>query len=155
MSSEEHQMDLYNYLTFDAEFPDDSEWDERDNLISPGGRVVARFIKESLINRCFSCSEIKQHSFYGWEFGGCDSSVSFWCLVQSGGRGPFSWLLIFEQETSPHYGLLGSEPNPGFMELLAKIHAIVSSDKRFKNISWYNRSDYENNWHYRAKSSPQ
>ena len=33
-------MDSRDLVTFDADFPDDAQWDEQGNLVVPGGQAI-------------------------------------------------------------------------------------------------------------------
>ena len=62
-------MNAYRgFVTFDADFPDDSEWNEKGDLLVPRGRAIAEELRAELRLRGCSCTEVNQHSFYGWSF---------------------------------------------------------------------------------------
>jgi hypothetical protein len=46
-----------NFVTFDSDSLDDSEWDEDDNLVVPGGRAVLTAVANYLTQQGFACSD--------------------------------------------------------------------------------------------------
>jgi hypothetical protein len=143
-------MDRRDFVTFDAEFPDDAQWDEQGNALVPGGRAVAEAIKDKLQERAVSCSDVAQHSFYGWAFDVKSENSRVWCLLQTGD----AWLLLLEERKSLMKRFFGSSNTAGFDSLQMKIHDILTGDRRFSNILWYTKSDYESGKKERAHRSP-
>src|SRR5262245_13034023 len=96
----ERLMSIRNYLTVEAAFPDDTKWDDAGNNILPGGKCVGERVAELLETAGFRCTELVQHSFYGWGFEAMNDTLRVWCLIQDGGLDPGSWLFIFEPRQS-------------------------------------------------------
>lgn len=142
----------HDRATFSAEFPDDSQWDDQGTEIVPGGRTIAQTIRERLLEQGVSCSDLDQHSFYGWTF---DVSVSAikWCLIIT--TAAEGWMIQFEQEKSLLSRVFGNSDSDTFTQLLPIVHHILTSDTRFSNILWHTRSDYEGGKQNRARHSPQ
>lgn len=143
-------MDRRDFVTFDADFPDDAQWDERGNLLVPGGRAIAEAIKDKLQQVGVTCSDVVQHSFYGWAFYATFENSNIWCLLQVGD----AWLLTLEEQKSLMSRLFGSRKTAGFDRLQTMIHNILTGDNRFSNVLWYTRADYESGKKERARPSP-
>jgi len=132
-------MGIRNFVTFDAEFPDDSQWDEQGNLLIPGGKNIAEFFRRQLQEKGFSCSDTSQHSHYGWAFDAVSEKIQVWCLLQTYD----TWLLILEQKKSIVHRLFGSHNNSSFDVFQDKIQEILTMDRRFSKVLWYTRGDFE------------
>ena len=89
-------MDIRTFVTFNADFPDDAEWDENGLPLVPGGKGITLRIGELLCSQSHECLHVEQHSFYGWRFNVRVLGVLFVCLVQ----GYEPWLLTCEEEGS-------------------------------------------------------
>lgn len=132
-------MERRNFVTFDADFPDDTQWNEYGDLLIPGGRIIAKAICEKLQERGVICSEVYQHSYYGWAFDANIDNFRVWCLLQVGN----AWLFSFEEQKPLTSRLLGLSNTTGFDNFQMKVHDILTGDKRFSNVLWYTRADYE------------
>jgi hypothetical protein len=143
-------MDLRNFVTFEAQFPDDAVWNEAGKPLVPAGHGIAIAFQVRLKERGFKCSEPKQHKFYGWSFEALSERVCIWLLFQGGGP----WLLIAEPKRSILAQFFGRGRGPDFEESLGILHEILRSDKRFSNARWFTRSEYERGKEGRASSSP-
>jgi hypothetical protein len=152
-------MDRRDFVTFDADFPDDAQWDEQDNPVLPGGRLVAEAIREKLQIAGVSCSAVSQHSFYGWAFDANAENAKVSYLLQAGegwlpGGLLCNWLLRLEPQESLLRRWFGPFNSAGFESLQTKVHDILTGDKRFSKVLWYTRADYESGKKERANSSP-
>jgi hypothetical protein len=136
-------MNLRNHVNFESDLPDDAAWDDSDNLIVPGGRSVATHIHSELSRQGYSCTSVLQHSFYGWEFTAGNSVISLWCLLQSGGRGEQSWLLLFEQRRSLLGRVFGENDDTAVREFANVIQSLLTNSAHFSNVRWYSKSEYE------------
>lgn len=141
-----HRREL---VTFDAEFPDDAQWDEQGHVVVPGGRLIAEAIKDQLQGSAF-CSNVSQYSFYGWAFDVTCEDTRVWCLLQTGD----AWLLLLEPQESLMRRLFTSSSFTGFAKLQTKVRDILTVDKRFSNVLWYTRAEYERGEKSRARHSP-
>jgi hypothetical protein len=136
-------MRIRNFITFHADFPDDSKWDEHDNCVIPGGRTLAQALLESLKNRGCNCSTVSQHSFYGWTFEAWYNNVKIWCLLQGGD----DWFLLLEPRPSLAGRLAAASTAAAVHEFQNRLHACLTGDDRFSKILWYRKQDYESrNW---------
>lgn len=131
-------MDSRDLVTFDADFPDDAQWDEQGNLVVPGGQAIAEAIKSQLQEEGIFCSDVYQHSWYGWAFDVTFENTKAWCLLQVVDK----CILQLEQQKSLISRLFGPSNTAGFDALKAKVHNILTGDKRFSNVLWYSRADY-------------
>ncbi len=143
-------MKLRDLVTFDANFPDDAQWDGHGNLLVPGGRAAAEAIRARLQQAGVSCSAVSLHSFYGWGFHANSEQERVWCLLQAGE----GYLLTLDLERSMIARLFGPAKPPGFVKLQSKIHNIFMSDDRFSNVLWYTKADYDSGKKERAHNSP-
>ena len=133
-------MIVRDFVTFDAEFPEDDEWDDEGNLLVPGGKAIAVVIRDQLNQRNFSCTEVVQHSFYGWSFHTRCESMTIWCVLSAPDDG---WLLQIVPPITSMRRLLGSNEKAVFECFQDRIHAVLSADNRFSHVFWHTRSDYE------------
>lgn len=129
------------HATFDADFPDDGEWDSDGTPLKPPGESVTSVIRAALIGRGIRCSDILQRCFYGWEFN-CDvEGTTFLCVVQT--YAVDQWLLICEPRRSVWRKLFSQQD----VDMLAAgsntMHNVLTSDTRFTNVRWYYREQFE------------
>ena len=127
-----------NFITFDADLPDDSQWDAREVLLVPGGRTIAQVLHEFLCKRGYLCSDVAQHSFYGWVFGASNKTGFVRCLVQY----PGPWLLMCEKSVSFLDRLFRRTPEPAPQEFLDTVYDVLSTDRRFSKVRWFTRDDF-------------
>jgi hypothetical protein len=132
-------MSLRDLVTFKSEFPDDAQWDDRKNLLVPGGQSIADAIRSQLEEKGIACTEVTQHSFHGWGFQATVAGLVVWCLVQGG----HEWFLRLEQRRSLLQTLLGPDYWARFARLQDHIQAIMMADNRFSNVLWHATRDYE------------
>jgi hypothetical protein len=126
-------------VVFDAEFEDDSAWDENDNLLVPGGSSIATLIRDSLCGRGFDCLKIAQHKFYGWRFDVRDGGALLECILQAGDP----WLMISQKKRPTLWDSFSSSDSVVLQRLVSSISEILLSDSRFVNVRWFTRKDYE------------
>jgi hypothetical protein len=135
-------MVVRNYATVVTEFADDGEWDDSGNMRIPGGRQVGAHFREMLRRHGFPCSELSQHSFYGWEFVATTDTVAIWCLIQPGHLGADSWLFILDRKTSLIRRLIRSD-EASFKESLITIHNILINDRKVSRVLWHTQDEYD------------
>ena len=140
-------MTVRSFVTFQADFPDDAKWDESGNLIVPGGRAILSCISSALERNGITCSDPKQHSFYGWEFDADCREVRVWCLIQA------KWLFLTKARRSLADVVLWRKHEEEHREFLKVVHAVLHGDPRFGVVRWFTRQEYEsfptvgvNNW---------
>lgn len=129
---------MKNYLQFMADFPEDASWDNRGNLLVPGGLGVCLFLVSGLRGLAVDCSDPKQHSFYGWSFTARAGVGGAWVLLQGG----LPWLLICEPRRRLLSGVFGQTTELGCEKLLQTVDEIVRSDSRITEKAWYNEAEY-------------
>ena len=128
-------MDVRNYLTFVAEFPDDGD-QLRDEAPVPAGRNVAEAIAAALRQPDRPKPVVHQHSFYGWHF----QCGPYWCLLQC----PDSWLLVVEDRSSVIRRWTNRSKNAGeLQDFLDAIHQALRADARFSEMRWCSIDEYE------------
>jgi hypothetical protein len=130
------------FVTFTADFPDDASWDDRGNLLVPGGRTIAAVLATALRLAGSSCTDVVQHSFYGWTFDvTCDNIKCRFVLAD--GDAEMEWLLQIEGRLS----LLGLSFRRSSCDDIrscqVRVHEILHNDIRFSNVLWHTREDYE------------
>jgi len=129
---------MKNFVTFNADFPDDSEWTESGGLLVPEGREVADFISSALSRRGLDCSSPEQHSFYGWAFE-VNTGTRFRCVLQFADP----WLLICDSRVSLKDRLLGRRHHKEHKTVLDAINSVLQRDARFSAVKWFTREGYE------------
>lgn len=136
-------LDLRNLMTFETDIPNDDVWDGHGNLVTPGGRAVCEHIISRLNDSGLSCTDIRQHSFYGWDFTIGNGILTLRCIIQAGANGHQSWLLTFDERSGIFRRVFGASRDSGFSELLAQIQDVLSCDSRFSNVLRYAENDYD------------
>jgi hypothetical protein len=129
---------MRTFVEFDATFPDDSQWDANDNLITPGGRALIEWLRESLQASGFECHVVVQKSFYGWQFQVVAGGTISQCVLQHGSL----WLLICEPEVPPLRHLIQGSNSDSQQSLLFAINAILKQDSRVTHLQWFSRKEY-------------
>lgn len=127
-----------NYATFEADVPEDAEWDESENLIVPGGRNLMTAFAEQLQRKGWRCSAPEQHSFYGWTFEVATPSGTVEVLIQF----PEPWLLLLVRPQTFFQKLLGRLDHRVEESLLEAVHEILATDPRISNLRWWSHEDY-------------
>ncbi len=127
-----------NYVTFLADFPDDSEWTEAGDLVTPRGKVVAEAIAAKLAGESVECSQPKPYSFYGWAFE-AGSKTRARCVIQY----LEPWLLICNHLPTVADRLLGRRAEAGLQEFLGALAQALQGDSRFSSVKWFTREEYE------------
>ena len=127
------------FVTFEADFHDDSEFSSSGEISIPAGRGLGQALANALELQNFKVSEWVQYEFYAWQATAELAGRKCWILLQGGQP----WLLIAEDRT----GLLERihKSKTSFLEVLMAIDAALKEHKIFSNISWFTRSEYENN----------
>jgi hypothetical protein len=132
----ERSAPVKNYLTFEADFPDDAQWSSSGDLLVPPGRGVAEAVGAGLKARDIPMGEVSQHESFGWAF----SAEPYWCLLQYPGH----WLAIVEDYSSlVHKVLRRATTAADFETFLKTFHDVLASDPRISNIHGYTRTEYE------------
>ena len=132
-------MNIRTFVTFQADFPDDSQWDEDQNLLVAGGWTVATWLSQRLERSGCECSDVAQQSFYGWRFDACMDKQVIRCILQGGDP----WLMICEARVSRMRRLMGLEDRAPLRDLLVAVHQVLAGDSRFSVIRWLTREEYE------------
>lgn len=127
------------FVTFEADFPEDWEWDPKGNLVVPGGLGVARAIVSAIRSTGSSATEPVQHSFYGWSFEFASGSVAVWSVLQY----PGPWLLQVEPRRKGLARLVKWSFPADFERVLETLHGLLSADRRFSRLQWFTRNEYE------------
>jgi hypothetical protein len=132
-------MNTRNFVTFEADFPDESQWAEDGSPLVPDGQSVARVLVQALVNAGLTVSELSQHSFYGWAWEANLRKRKAWCLLQGGDP----WLLIVEQRGGMLERLLRGEESAELEEVLTVVDEAMKGDTRFSAVQWFTRQEYE------------
>jgi hypothetical protein len=151
MKSSVTTMDRLNVVSFSADFPDDSKWDEQGTEIVPGGQAITQTIKAQLQQQGISSSDIEQHSTYGWAFHALVDDSKIWVLVAAAEGG---WLVQLVPRHMVIRRLLGRPETAGFETIQRNLHDILAEDKRFFGIKWYTKADYDHRNERAARDSP-
>ncbi|MEO7319468.1 MAG: hypothetical protein ABIZ56_10805, partial [Chthoniobacteraceae bacterium] len=80
------------FATFICDSPDEPEFSHggTGDLIRPGGRELADYIRLTLAHCGVTVSDLDQHEYYGWAFTATPSNVPVFCLLQ----GSDPWILL-------------------------------------------------------------
>jgi hypothetical protein len=132
-------MNLKSFLTFEANLSADEQWDEDENLIVPGGRLVSEAICEAVRNMGMRASTPEQHSFYSWSFDIQSGRCRVWCVLQGGKP----WLL----QTEPRRSVFDVPSCKRFeaehRAVLDSLNSILSTDPRFSDANSFTKDEYE------------
>ena len=134
-------MILRNYVTFTASCSDDAVWDENGNIRVPGGQNVSELLQIRLRKSGYTCTNAVRHHFYGWSFEVAGARGTVWCLVQSGGMGPESWLLICEPRSPGR--LFKWRRLSALADVVKALDQNFKDDERISDVLWYTRDEYE------------
>jgi hypothetical protein len=130
---------IRNFCSFNADFPDDSQENERDDIEIPAGRNLAAALVESLRGSGVQVSDPYQHSFYGWAVDIRTDKCTIQCLIQN----PQPWLLIVEARRSLGDRMTGKRHDGALSQALHTIQQAMNTDPRFTPIGWYTRQEFE------------
>jgi len=144
--------DVRELVTFITDFPGDEQWNERGDLLVPGGRMITESIRTSFQGAACHCTPVLQHSFYGWTFTVVWQSHSIECIVSVADA--LRWMLQMRLERPLTRRILGDS---GASELKASqvhLHEFLKSDQHFSNVLWYTQRDYDSNRDDKASATP-
>ena len=137
-------------VTFNSDFPDDSVWDEQDNLLVPEGQTVAECLCQHLQKEDINCSDAFQYKFYGWAFEATYKQVKVHCILQI----VEEWILIMEERKSIISSFFYPSSDEAFGYIQKAVHTILKENNKFSNVLWYSQNDYDNGGKERAYSEP-
>jgi len=132
-------VELRTYTTFNADFPEDAEFEDGGDIKRPGGLGIARVLCQMLQGRGFKVSEPEQHSFYGWAFIVRVEDLAFWFLLQF----PGPWLLLSQNRTSLFRRLFSSRSVSHHRRILETLNDSLVHDNRFREIKWFSKEQFE------------
>lgn len=124
-------MQVRTHLTLTTTIPDDAVWDDKDELAVPGGHALISAIHDGIAASADSCESPFQRSFYGWEFTFRFRGERFIIVVQA----TEAWLVICEPD--------GKTDEPTTTMALELLDRFFTNDKRFNDVRWHFRQDYE------------
>jgi hypothetical protein len=111
-----------------AEFPDDTVYDDDDNETQFAGENVARTVAELLTKRGYEVAEPENFQELGWEFDARRSGCRFWMRITK-----IQEFVVVTQDMTHR---LWPRRGP-YAEFLGDLHAVLSSDARFRGIKWF------------------
>jgi hypothetical protein len=129
---------MKNFVTFDANFQDDSEWSETGDPIVPRGRAVVGAIASGMSSQTLCCSNPEQRSFYGWAFH-VEVGARFQCVVQY----VEPWLLICDRVPTIADRLFGRKHESDHRRVLEALGVALTRDPRFSSVKWFTREEFE------------
>ena len=132
-------MGKRTYVTFNADFPDETVWDENDEIRIPGGKHIIDMIWGELGKSKFKITSPEQHSYYGWAFEIRDGDATMWLLLQGGDL----WILMTMQQKSIIDTLRFRHYDSTHMSLNDRIHSFLSQNAHVENIKWYSEKEWE------------
>ncbi|PQO42924.1 hypothetical protein [Blastopirellula marina] len=151
MNNSGKRMNKRNVVTFSADFSDDSQWGEQGIEIVPGGQAITQAIKSQLQQQGISCSDIAQHDTYGWAFNAELDKSRIQVLLAAAEGG---WLVQLVPRQSVIGLLLGRPEAAGLETVRRNLHDTLAEDKRFFDIKWHTKADYDSCNESAASDSP-
>ena len=130
-----------NFVTFEADFPDDGVFTESGDLIAPAGKNIAESLVSVLREQGLEATDVVQHSFYGWQFTVIRNNCHFWFLLQCSDTD--EWLLLSQPRLSFIEKLTFKNTVSAHREVLTIVHECLNQDRRFGSIRWFTKSEYE------------
>lgn len=143
-------MNMRTFVTFQSVLEDDSIWDEHDNLLVPAGKAVTERISTQLNEYGFACSQVIQHSFYGWHFEIRKNRLHLDIVLQGGG---LPWLLIIGASQAFEDTCMIDEVIEVQDALLA-VDNVLRNDSAVSTIIWYTKEEYETGNNRRGAGNP-
>lgn len=140
MSNGATPMNARNVVWFSADMPNDSVWDDQGTEIVPGGHAVAQSVASLLQARGIKCSEVEQHSSYGWAFDAILDDSKCWIILAAAEGG---WLIQLAPYQSLLKRLMGLSETDGFRQFQWSLHSVLKGETRFGDIKWYTKADYD------------
>ena len=134
-------MPLRTLATFESDLPDEAQWNDRGDLIRPGGENIALEIRSGLIERGHRSEDVTQRSFYGWEFMAEIAGMRFH-FVLAAFVAP-QWLLSCEPRQSWWRRIFGKGEEAGIERGPAVTHEALASNSHFSRILWHEREAFE------------
>ncbi|MGD9647233.1 MAG: hypothetical protein AB7U73_16090 [Pirellulales bacterium] len=132
-------MWLEKFITFSATLPDDTEYDENEEIVRPGGRNVAELLREELHSRGVECGSVYEHSFYGWAFDAEYSGLPFWLMLQW----PGEWLLIVKACPGLLRRWFSRAWHDAPPKFLALVTDVLGDEANFSNLKVMTRDESE------------
>jgi hypothetical protein len=138
------------YVSFESDLPDDGEWDDGENPVSPPGLAIANLLRGSLKSESIEVGEPENHEGFGWEF---DCSVGrsvVWVLIQAANP----WLIIVglvPWVLNPLRGWSGAE---SLQQVCRTIDKSLKGSSRFREVRWFTREEYESQPRPRGAAAP-
>ena len=133
-------MTCRTIATFECDLPDDAQWSENDDLLRPGGENVAIEIHAGLAAQGHACEEVRQRSFYGWEFESVLEGTTFHVVLQAYGLP--QWLLICEPRHA-WWRFRAPKTEETVDKGLSIMHHLLSRNLHFSRISWHDRDAFD------------
>jgi len=143
-------MNVRTFVEFMADFDDDAEWSENDDLIKPGGYNILLNIIESLNSRGFELTEPIQHSHYGWETDITVDGATIWMLIQF----VDPWLITTEPIRGIKDRIIGKKYEKQHASLLAHLDETLKSNEKFKDIRWLTEDEFNSDLDQKGHNVP-
>jgi hypothetical protein len=135
-------MQARTHVTLTTNIPDDAAWDDNDELAVPGGHALISAIHDGIAASTESCELPCQRSFYGWEFTFRNRGARFIIVVQA----TEAWLVICEP--------VGKTDVPMTTIVLELLDRFFANDRRFNDVRWHFRQDYEKGDESKGANAP-
>ena len=113
---------------FDADFPDDTVYDESGDELQFAGQAVARTIAELLQARGYELEEPQNEEHLGWSFIAYRLGESFWMLL--------TFIDGYILQTKDRAWRVFSRQGE-YLDFLTDLEACLKSDPRFSNLRWW------------------
>jgi hypothetical protein len=129
---------IRDHLSCEADFP----WIGPDDPVeaNPPGRELAEFIQARLQPHATRISDVWNEEGFGWSFNSNFNRVTINVLVESDEQ---HWLIVCSIVSVLQAFLRRRRCDAELSTACERIDQLVRSDKRFRNIQWFTRQEYE------------
>jgi hypothetical protein len=130
-------LKIYPMAEFDADFPDDTEYDEAGEVVVFPGRNVATAIAELFERAGYKCTgPLDDEVHWGYHVTVLERP-SMWFGVHTFEDGEY---YLFAKDASPLDRFFPSAKRK-YHAYLRELGRLLSEDPRFRNLRWFSRKD--------------
>lgn len=138
------------YVSFEADFPDDGEWDDQGNVICPPGLAIAKSLQAAFKSESIDVGDPENHEDFGWEFDCSVGRAGLWVLLQFA----TPWLVIVHRRPWILNPVRRGARIEALQRVCRTIDKTLKSDPRFRQVEWFTREEYERRRRSRGASAP-
>jgi hypothetical protein len=127
------------HVTFEWDTPDDGEFDDKGNVITPGGQRIAETIRSQLLAQGFQTTAPRNEEDYGWAFNATANGVPVWCLLQFADP----WLFLTHVHLRSIHWLRGRKPTQAQARVCTAVHDVLVTSGRARSVRWFGREEFQ------------